>query len=146
MGLALATLVLPVTAMAQDDEPLPTAKPIGNPGTWIPQDGYPAPARATGEQGRVGFTLMIDDTGRVSDCKVTKSSESPLLDETTCNYMTANGRFEVARDKKNRPTPSKWSSSMLWKLETPPPPAVPPQPAPAPSATPAAVPSTSRKR
>jgi TonB family protein len=122
MVLALAVLAFPTVAQAQDDdEPIPTAKPIGNPGSWIPQGGYPPAARATGEQGRVSFTLSIDDSGRVTDCKVTKSSESPLLDETTCNFMTANGRFEVARNKKNKPTPSKWSSSMMWKLETPPP-------------------------
>ena len=66
---------------------------------------------------------MIDDTGRVTDCKVTKTSELPLLDETTCNFMSANGRFSRARDKKSKPTPSKWSSSIRWKLETPPPPA-----------------------
>ena len=125
--LALAVLAFPTVARAQDDdEPIPTAKPIGNPGSWIPQDGYPPAARATGEEGRVSFTLSIDDSGRVTDCKVTKSSESPLLDETTCNFMTANGRFEVARNKKNKPTPSKWSSSMMWKLETPPPEPVPP--------------------
>lgn len=124
--LALAVLAFPTVAQAQDDdEPIPTAKPIGSPGGWIPQDGYPPAARATGEQGRVSFTLSIDDTGRVTDCKVTKSSESPLLDETTCNFMTANGRFEIARNKKNKPTPSKWSSSMMWKLETPPPEPVP---------------------
>jgi TonB family protein len=123
--LALAAFAFPGVAQAQDDEPIPIAKPIGNPGSWIPQEGYPPAARASGEQGRVSFTLSIDDTGRVTDCKVTKSSESPLLDETTCNYMTANGRFEVARNKKNKPTPSKWSSSMMWKLETPPPEPVP---------------------
>ena len=123
MVLALAAFAFPAAAQAQDDdEPIPIAKPIGNPGSWIPADAYPAPARATGEEGRVSFTLSIDDTGRVTDCKVTKSSESPLLDETTCNFMSTNGRFEVARDKKNKPTPSKWSSSMMWKLETPPPP------------------------
>ncbi len=133
--LALAAFAFPTVAQAQDDdEPIPIAKPIGNPGSWIPQDGYPPAARATGEQGRVSFTLSIDDTGRVTDCKVTKSSESPLLDETTCNFMTANGRFEVARNKKNKPTPSKWSSSMMWKLETPPPEPVPPAAA-APSTT-----------
>lgn len=124
--LALAVLAFPTVAQAQeDDEPIPIAKPIGSPGGWIPQGGYPPAARATGEQGRVSFTLSIDETGRVTDCKVTKSSESPLLDETTCNFMTANGRFEVARNKKNKPTPSKWSSSMMWKLETPPPEPVP---------------------
>jgi len=132
LGLALVALAFPVAAAAQEDEPIPTAKPIGSPGSWIPADGYPAPARATGEQGRVSFTLSVDETGRVSDCKVTKSSESPLLDETTCNFMTANGRFEIARNKKNKPTPSKWSSSMTWKLETP-----PPEPAPAEGTVPA---------
>jgi len=121
MGMALIALALPVAAAAQEDEPIPTAKPIGNPATWIPANGYPDAARASAEQGRVSFTLSVDETGRVSDCKVTKSSESPLLDETTCNFMTANGRFEVARDKRNKPTPSKWSSSMTWKLETAPP-------------------------
>jgi len=71
----------------------------------------------------------------VTDCKVTKSSESPLLDETTCNFMTANGRFEVPRNKKNKPTASKWSSSMMWKLENPPPPpAAAPTPVPPASA------------
>jgi TonB family protein len=120
VGFALLAVAMPIAAAAQD-EPIPTAKPIGSPGTWIPRDGYPAAALASGEQGRVSFTLSIDETGRVSECKVTKSSESPLLDETTCNFMTANGRFEVARDKKNKPTPSQWSSSMMWKLENPPP-------------------------
>jgi len=134
--LALAAFAFPSVAQAQDDdEPIPTAKPIGNPGSWIPQDGYPPAARATGEQGRVSFTLSIDETGRVSDCKVTKSSESPLLDETTCNFMTANGRFEVPRNKKNKPTPSKWSSSMMWKLETPPPEPAPSTGAPVPPVT-----------
>jgi TonB family protein len=136
LALAAFAFAFPGVAQAQDDdEPIPTAKPIGNPGSWIPQDGYPPAARATGEQGRVSFTLSIDDTGRVTDCKVIKSSESPLLDETTCNFMTANGRFEVARNKKNKPTPSKWSSSMMWKLENPPPPpAAAPAPAPPASA------------
>lgn len=145
--LALAAFAFPSAALAQDDdEPIPTTKPIGNPGSWIPQDGYPPAARASGEQGRVSFTLSIDDTGRVTDCKVTKSSESPLLDETTCNFMTANGRFEVARNKKNKPTPSKWSSSMMWKLETAPPPPAAASPAAATAApsSPAARPGTNK--
>lgn len=141
--IAFAFLALTaVPTFAQEDEPIPTAKPIGNPGSWIPPDGYPQAALASGEEGRVSFTLSVDETGRVSECKVTKSSELPLLDETTCNFMTANGRFEVARDKRNKPRPSQWSSSMTWKLTAPPPPAAPPggvpQPVPVPSATPTA--------
>ena len=125
MAFALAALAFSGAAAAQDDEPLPKAKPIGSPASWIPANGYPPAAAASGEQGRVAFTLTVDETGRVSECKVTQSSESPLLDETTCNFMTANGRFEIPRDKKNRPTTGTWSSAMTWKLEPPPPPTAP---------------------
>jgi TonB family protein len=115
--LALAGVFAPCSAAIAQDNTIPTATPIGNPGSWIPADGYPPAARASAEEGRVVFTLYVDETGRVSDCKVTTSSESPLLDEATCTYMSANGRFTAPRDKKNKPVPSKWSSAMRWKLE-----------------------------
>ncbi|MEO5493377.1 MAG: TonB family protein [Sphingomonas sp.] len=116
---ALAEMLVTSPAFAQN-EPLPRATPIGNPGSWIPLNAYPPGARASAEEGRVAFTLTIDETGTVSDCKVTVTSESPLLDETTCALMSANGRFTPPRDKKNKPTASQWSSSVRWKLETPP--------------------------
>lgn len=106
-------------ALGQDDA-LPRATPIGNPASWIPANAYPPAAKASAEEGRVSFKLTIDETGSVSDCKVTTSSESPLLDETTCNLMSANGRFTPPRDKRNRPVVSQWSSSVRWKLEVAP--------------------------
>lgn len=123
-SVALAGIFAASPALAQD-EPLPRATPIGNPGSWIPPSAYPPAAKASAEEGRVAFKLTIDETGSVSDCKVTTSSESPLLDETTCALMSANGRFTPARNK-NKPTVSQWSSSVRWKLEAPPP--APPAP------------------
>jgi TonB family protein len=129
--LATALVLWAAHAVAQDDA-LPRATPIGNPGAWIPPNAYPPAAKASAEEGRVTFKLTIDETGSVSDCKVMTSSESPLLDETTCNLMLANGRFTPPRDKRNRPVVSQWSSSVRWKLEAAPPPvALPPAPAPA---------------
>lgn len=117
----LVALLFGAPVLAQE-EPLPRATPIGNPGDWIPPNAYPPAAKASAEEGRVAFTLTIDETGAVSDCKITATSESPLLDETTCALMSANGRFTPPRDKKNKPTASQWNSSVRWKLETPPPP------------------------
>jgi protein TonB len=125
---AFAGLLVAAAAHAQD-EPLPRATPIGNPGSWIPPNAYPPGAKASAEEGRVVFTLTIDDTGSVSDCKITVTSESPLLDETTCALMSTNGRFTPPRDKKNKPIASQWSSSVRWKLEEPPAPPPPPPPA-----------------
>lgn len=135
---AAASMMFAGNVMAQDrrggekagEAARPT--PIGNPGSWIPADGYPAAAQASAEEGRVGFTLDVDDTGRPSDCKVTTSSGSPLLDDTTCYYMTANARFTPPRDGKGKAISSKWSSSMLWKLQVA-------RPASAPVATPVPV-------
>lgn len=131
-SIALAAIMVGTPAFAQDG-PLPRAIPIGNPGGWIPPNAYPPGAKASAEEGRVAFTLMVDETGRVSDCKVTATSESPLLDETTCALMSANGRFTPPRDRKGKPTASQWSSSVRWKLELPPPaapvpPVAPPKP------------------
>lgn len=134
MIVSVAAILAAAAAMAQDAPPI--ARPIGNPGAWIPENAYPPGARSSGEEGRVAFTLVIDETGRATDCKVTTSSESPLLDETTCTLMVANGRFTPPRDKKGKPVESRWSSSVRWKLETPPPPPV--APGSAPSAAPAA--------
>jgi TonB family protein len=122
-------------AMAQD-EPALKPTPIGNPGAWIPMDAYPPAAKASAEEGRVAFTLDVDNAGHVNECKITKSSDSPLLDETTCNLMTANGRFTPPKDKKGKPVASKWSSAVTWKLAvTPatPEPVAPGQPAVAPA-------------
>ena len=155
IGVAMTGLA---TQLAAQESPAPRPVPVGSPGAWIPQGAYPPAAKASAEEGRVAFTLDVDERGGVIDCKVTKTSESPLLDETTCNLMMANGRFTPPRDKKGKPVQSKWSSAVTWKLETPPPatplPATTPVPAgtpgagsiPAPAAVPKpATPSPSRK-
>jgi TonB family protein len=118
----MIALAAALPAMAQD-EPAPKPVPIGNPGAWIPMEAYPPAAKASAEEGRVAFTLDVDNAGHVNVCKVTTSSGSPLLDDTTCNLMTANGRFTPPKDKKGKPVESRWSSSVRWKLEaaTPPP-------------------------
>lgn len=122
MIVSILAVTFATPALAQES-PAPRPTPIGNPGDWIPPNAYPPPARASAEEGRVTFTLDVDETGRAVDCKVTMSSGSPLLDETTCALMSANARFTPPRDKKNRPIASQWSSSVRWKLETAPAPA-----------------------
>lgn len=126
-AMVMTTAMIAIPPVSAQDAPLPRATPVGNPGAWIPPNGYPPAAKASAEEGRVGFTLTIDETGLVSDCKITSTSESPLLDETTCNYMTANGRFTPPRDK-NKPVMSQWSSSVRWKLDVVPLPGAPATP------------------
>lgn len=94
----------------------PRAKPIGNPASWFPADAYPPAARNAGAEGRTVFSLDIDALGRIMRCNIVTSSGSELLDNTTCDLLVINGRFEPAHDASGRPVAGTWQSGMRWKL------------------------------
>lgn len=96
--------------------------PVGDSSRWITEADYPAEARAARESGEVAFVVTVDDAGLVSDCRVTRSSGSKLLDKTTCRLMRQRARFVAARDQDNEPTSASWAGSVTWSLwqEVPP--------------------------
>lgn len=94
-------------------------RPRGDKASWITNDDYPSRAAREQRQGRVGFTVGVDVTGRVSGCKVTASSGSPDLDSTTCAVVSRRARFDPGTDDQGNPRASSWSSTMIWSLNTP---------------------------
>jgi TonB family protein len=92
------------------------ATPIGNPGDWFPADAYPPEARAKGMQGRTEFKLELDPKGRITECDISKSSGSPLLDSTTCALLVTNARFKPAVNASGQAVPGEWRSAMVWQL------------------------------
>ena len=48
--------------------------------------------------------LLIDENGKLADCTVVVSSNSPLLDATSCKILTERATFVPARDEKGAPT------------------------------------------
>src|SRR4051812_11480989 len=64
---------------------------------------YPPEAIRKGEQGTVGFRLVVDRRGEVASCEITASSGSAVLDNTTCVIMTSRLHFTPAADAKGRP-------------------------------------------
>lgn len=119
--LAIATLA-PAAAGAQTAAAsaapagAPMATPIGNPGDWFPADAYPPEARAKGMQGRTEFKLELDPKGRITECDISKSSGSPLLDSTTCALLVTNARFKPAVNASGQPVAGEWRSAMVWQL------------------------------
>lgn len=105
-----ATLPAPPAAVA------PRPSPIGNPADWFPSDAYPVEARNAGQQGRTGFSVDVDERGRVMQCNVTQTSGSELLDFTTCDLVVRNGQFKPAHDAAGKAVPGVWSSGMRWQL------------------------------
>ncbi|USI72634.1 energy transducer TonB [Sphingomonas morindae] len=92
------------------------AKPKGSPSGWVTTDDYPPAALRNEEQGRVGFKLDIDGTGRATNCTVTSSSGHPDLDDTACKLLVRRARFSPAKDAAGNGIPSAYSSTVVWQI------------------------------
>lgn len=71
-------------------------------GEITPSD-YPKALGNAGVGGRVSVTFTVEPNGRVSDCRVTRSSGSPQLDALTCRLMEQRFRFRPSTDRYGRP-------------------------------------------
>lgn len=122
LPLALAILA---AAPAASAEPPPTApaRAKAQLAALFSDEDYPAEAVRNREQGAVAFRLSVGADGAATDCEVTGSSGSALLDSTTCSLLMARARFEPARDSKGGPTPDTYSGRIIWRLPEDEPPA-----------------------
>lgn len=78
---------------------------------------YPLAAGEQGISGVVGVRFVVAVDGRVPRCRVTRSSGSPLLDETTCRLIVERYRFKPAHDAQGRPFESQIVENEEWVIE-----------------------------
>jgi protein TonB len=71
-------------------------------GEILPSDYPPELGRAR-IGGRVTVTLTVEPNGRVSACRLTRSSGVPELDSLTCRIMQQRFRFRPSTDRYGRP-------------------------------------------
>jgi len=96
--------------------PVPPVRPRADLAALFRQAGYPRGAVQRGEQGDVGFRLVVGPDGRVGRCEVTQSSGSPRLDEGTCRILLDDARFTPARDAAGTAIADVVVSSVHWAL------------------------------
>jgi protein TonB len=82
----------------------------------ISSDDYPIAAARSGVQGKVTVELLIDASGRVSDCSLLQSSGSQDLDGATCTLLTRRAQYYPARNSAGIPVESRVTSSIRWNL------------------------------
>jgi protein TonB len=92
------------------------AKPLGAPGKWVSEADYPAGALRRGQQGAAAFDLIIRPDGRVSDCRITRSSGSAELDAATCAKVSERASFTPADDAKGDPVAGSFSGVIRWRI------------------------------
>lgn len=92
----------------------------GSPAQWISgglqNSDYPRAALHDKLQGRVSVRFTVLVTGRITNCRITASSGSPMLDETTCRLLTERLRFRPATNGAGVPIQSELGSDYTWGI------------------------------
>src|SRR6185312_1055615 len=100
-------------AAAVTDPPKATAI---DPASWFSADDYPAEAQRKGIEGRSGFEVDVDTQGKPTACRITHSSGSPILDQTTCDVVLKRAQFEPAMSHGHA-VAGRYSQTATWKLQ-----------------------------
>lgn len=91
-------------------------KPLANPGSWFTADDYPASDIRRGNEGRATFLLSIDRRGKVTDCRITRSTGHARLDAATCKIATQRARFDPATDGSGVRVSGTYTNSISWVI------------------------------
>jgi len=79
-------------------------------------EDYPTEAARHRVRGVVRYFIVINSEGRVSHCRVTRSSGWALLDETTCRLLRERSRYEPARDVAGNPTVDTFTGTLDFRV------------------------------
>ena len=74
----------------------------------------PESAWETGVEGTVSVRYFVNEDGGVSNCRVTRSSGSALLDNTTCRLIEQRFRYKPSLDEDGRPVRSIIVENHTW--------------------------------
>jgi len=81
---------------------------------WFTVDDYPTKAFEREWQGVTTFDVIVDQTGRPADCKITKSSGYEMLDRQACYVAMKRARFTPASGASGERTFGVYRSQVVW--------------------------------
>lgn len=91
-------------------------RPVWQSGT-IKDSDYPRSTSAAKRGGDVEVHFTIQPTGRVTHCRVRRSSGDSALDNATCRLIEARFRFRPATNAAGAPIASEYGWRQSWWLE-----------------------------
>ena len=80
----------------------------------IDDSDYPRGALEAGVGGTVGLRFVVGTNGRVTDCRVTRSSGNAELDTVTCRLIRARFRYRPTRDAQGRAVADVVTGEQEW--------------------------------
>lgn len=115
----------PTPRPTQTAEPAPPAPPsqargasTRNERRWASriQENYPSRALREEVEGTVGVSVVVTPNGRATNCQVTASSGSSILDQAACRGMERYARFNPALDRDGNETTGRYSTRITYRL------------------------------
>jgi protein TonB len=92
----------------------------GSPAQWLSgglkDSDYPRAALKDRLMGQVSVRFTVLTSGRITNCRVVRSSGSDLLDATTCQLLSERLRFRPATDGTGRPIQTELGSDYTWGI------------------------------
>jgi len=83
---------------------------------WFSDNDYPAGMLREGAQAIVNFRLLIDETGRVSSCKIQTSTRPKQFDDVVCGIVMKKAKFHPALDAGGKQVPSFWRQTVSFRI------------------------------
>ncbi len=77
---------------------------------------YPRSLVSSGISGNVSIRFTVLTSGRIANCRITRSSGSGELDALTCSLLTDRLRFTPARDANGRAVPFELGNDYGWGI------------------------------
>src|ERR1043165_2453500 len=109
----VALLALHAAASAQGPWKVPKEELGGaiplNVNRWYNYTDYPDDAVRADQQGYVTVSFTIGVDGRMTNCKVIRSSGYPILDAVPCKVLPKRARFTPAKDANGAPVATQGS-------------------------------------
>lgn len=115
----ISTGAAPVSPLA--DAPSPNramqARPLFAVKDLFQSADYPAAAVARRMAGRVSFAVAIGVDGRVTNCRIRRSSGAAMLDAATCRVVRERARYSAARNALGEPIAAEDSAEVIWAFQ-----------------------------
>lgn len=92
------------------------ARPKQSPSSWLSSSDYPTKMIFEGFGGIVDVRLMIDATGRPTQCAIQGSTNPDDFERVVCKAFMNRARFEPALDAAGKPVPSFWSQTVNFRV------------------------------
>lgn len=80
------------------------------------QQYYPIRAERWGKQADLSIRMLIDESGAITDCRITNITIAEDFDDRACIEFRKVGKFEPAIDTDGKPMASFYASTILYRL------------------------------